>query len=147
MGLVADLVTLVKTKKSAVSPQAPIRHNKAMNASPMAVRKLFVGLISLGCLITAVICCLYTHWTNPVVSVTSRLGLMLGALWLALPSQGDNIAWQKAFPIALAVIVVLAFFKRGGGRMMLFVVPIAIVVGIAAAFIRPRPRRRPPGSR
>ena len=117
-----------------------------MNDSPLAVRKMFVGLISLGCLITAVVACVYTQWTSPVVSVSTRLGLMLGALWLALPKQGDNIAWQKAFPVVMAVIVVLAFFKRGGGRMLLYVVPLAIVVGIAAAFIRPRPKRRRPGS-
>jgi len=106
---------------------------------------MLVGLISLICLITAAICCVFTDWKNPVVAVTSRLGLMLGALWLALPSQGDNFAWQKAFPVVIAVIVVLAFFKRGGGRVLLYVVPLAIVVGIAAAFIRPRPKRRPPG--
>lgn len=118
-----------------------------MNASPLAVRKLIIGLISLGCLTTAVSMYFFSEepLENPVVSVTTRLGLMLGALWLALPSQGDNIAWQKGLPIVLAVIFVLAFLKRGGGRMLLYVVPIAIVVGIAAAFIRPRPKRRPPG--
>lgn len=116
-----------------------------MNASPLAVRKMLVGLISLGCLITAAVCCYYTEWTNPVVSVATRLGVMLGALWLALPSQGDNIAWQKGLPVVLAVIVVLAFVKRGGGRLLLYVVPAAILVGIAAAFIRPRQKRRPPG--
>lgn len=116
-----------------------------MNASPLAAKKLLVGLISVGCLLTAAICCYYTEWTNPIVSVTTRLGVMLGALWLALPSQGESIAWQKGLPVVLAVIVVLAFIKRGGGRLLLYVVPIAIVVGLAAAFIRPRPKRRPRG--
>ena len=112
----------------------------------MALKKRIVGILSLGCLIAAVIVCCYDQWTNPVVAVTSRLGLMLGALWLVLPNQGDNIVWQKAFPVVIAVIVVLAFFKRGGGRMLLYAVPAAILVGLAAVFIRPRSKRRPPGS-
>ena len=80
-----------------------------MNPSPLAVRKLFVGLISLICLVTAAICCIFLEWTNPVVAVTSRLGLMLGALWLALPSQGDNIVWQKAFPFVMGIWLALVF--------------------------------------
>ena len=118
-----------------------------MNSSPLAVRKLLVGLMSLGCLITAASLWAFTEEPakNPAASVTIRLGLMLGALWLALPNQGESVAWEKGLPIVLSVIFVLAFLKKGGGRMLLYVVPIAIVVGIAAAFIRPKPKRRPPG--
>jgi hypothetical protein len=117
-----------------------------MNASPMALKKRIVGILSLGCLITAVIVAGFYDWNSTVVAITSRLGLMLGALWLVLPNQGDNIAWQKFFPVVIAVIAVLAFFKSGGGRVLLYAVPVAILVGLAAVFIRPRSRRRPPGS-
>jgi hypothetical protein len=112
-----------------------------MNDSSLATRKLLVGVLAIGCLVTAAIACWNTHWTNPVVAVSSRMGLMLSVLWWALPKKGESIAWDKAFPVVLAIIVVLAFFKRGGGRTLLYVVPLAIVVGIAAVIIRPRPKR------
>jgi hypothetical protein len=115
-----------------------------MNASPMAARKLIVGLISLGCLATAAGMWIYTgDWNSPVIAVTSRLGFVLAALWLALPKQGENLAWEKCLPAFIAVIVVLSFI-RGSWRVLLIVIPAAIVIGIAAVFLRPRSKRRPP---
>src|SRR5712672_287104 len=115
-----------------------------MDGSPLAIRKLIVGIISLTCLVTAVGLFVFRPdgMGNPATAVAMRLGMMLGALWLALPSQGDNIGWQKAMPIILAVIVVLAFVRNW--KVLVYVVPIAIIVGIVAAFIRPRSNRRPP---
>jgi hypothetical protein len=117
-----------------------------MNDSPMAVRKLIVGIIALSCLATAAGLWIFTDEPakNPVASVTTRLGIMLGALWLALPRQGEHVAWDKCLPVVVSVIVVLSFV-RGSWRVLLYVIPAAIVVGIAAAFLRPRTKRRPPG--
>jgi hypothetical protein len=116
-----------------------------MNDSPMAVRKLLVGIIALACLATAAGLWIFTDepGKNPVTSVTMRLGIMLGALWLALPKQGEHLAWEKCLPGVVAVIVVLSFV-RGSWRFLIYAVPAAIVVGIAAAFLRPRSKRRPP---
>lgn len=110
----------------------------------MAVRRLLVGLIALGCLATAAGLWVFTgDWKNPATSVTVRLGIMLGALWLALPKQGENLAWEKCLPAVIAVIAVLAFV-RGSWRVLIYAIPAAIVVGIAAVFLRPRSKRRPP---
>jgi len=116
-----------------------------MNDSPMAVRKLIVGIIALGCLATAAGLWIFDDdpIRNPVASVTMRLGIMLAALWLVLPRQGENLAWEKCLPAVVAVIVVLSFI-RSSWRVLLIAIPVAIVVGIAAAFLRPRPKRRPP---
>jgi hypothetical protein len=116
-----------------------------MNDSPMAIRKMIVGLIALGCLVTAAGLWLFTDdpGKNPVTSVTMRLGIMLGALWLALPKRGAHLAWEKCLPAVVAVIVVLAFV-RGSWRVLLYAVPAAIVIGIAAVFLRPKTKRRPP---
>ncbi|MBS0262156.1 MAG: hypothetical protein JSS02_09425 [Planctomycetes bacterium] len=110
----------------------------------MAIRKLIVGMLSLLCLLIAGGTLWFSDWTNPLLSVTTRLGLLLGALWLVLPKEGESVSWDKAFPIVIAIFVVLAFLRRGGGRLMLYVIPAAIVVGLAAAFLRPKPKRRPP---
>ncbi len=116
-----------------------------MNDSPLAVRKLIVGVIALICLGTAAGLWIFADepGKNPVTSVTMRLGIMLGALWLALPRQGENLAWEKCLPAVVAVIVVLSFV-RGSWRILIYAIPAAIVVGIAAAFLRPRSKRRPP---
>jgi hypothetical protein len=115
-----------------------------MNGSPLAVRKLIVGIVSLGSLATAAGLFFFTAdgLENPAMAVAMRLGIMLGALWLVLPAQGESLAWNKVFPIILAVIAVLAFVRKG--KILLYIIPIAIVVGIALAFIRPRSKRRPP---
>lgn len=113
-----------------------------MNGSPLSLRKLIVGIISLACLVTAAGLLLFTAdgLGNPATAVAMRLGLILGALWLALPSTGDSIAWARAIPIG--VVVAVACVR--GGRVLIYAIPIAIVVGIVAAFIRPRTNRRPP---
>ena len=123
----------------------PGRYNQAMNDSPMAIKKLLVGMIALGCLLTAAGLWVFTSdpGKNPVTSVTMRLGIMLGALWLALPKQGEHLAWEKCLPATVAVIVVLSFV-RGSWRVLIYAIPAAIVVGIAAVFLRPKSKRRPP---
>jgi hypothetical protein len=113
-----------------------------MDRSPLAVRKLIVGLIALACLVTAAAMWIFTDdpQTNAANAVAMRLGIMLGALWLALPSRGESLAWGKALPAVLAVIAVLALVRNW--RVLIYAIPIAILVAIAAAFIRPRSKRR-----
>jgi hypothetical protein len=45
-------------------------------------------------------------------------------------------------PAVIAVMVVLAFARNL--KVLVYAIPIALVVGIIAAFIRPRSKRRPP---
>jgi hypothetical protein len=114
-----------------------------MNGSPLAVRKLIVGIASLGCLASAagLFCFAADGAANPATAVTMRLGLMLAALWLALPSQGEGIGWRKAMPVILAVVVVLAFVRNW--RFLVYAIPAAIIVGVVLAFLRPRSKRGP----
>src|SRR5690242_8964549 len=73
------LETMVRAHRAS---SGHVRYNRAMNDSPLAVRKLIVGIISLGCLATAGGLWIFADdpVRNPVVSVTMRLGIMLGAL-------------------------------------------------------------------
>src|SRR5262245_5553473 len=99
-----------------------------MNSSPLGIRKLIVGIVALVCLMTAAGLFFFTAdgLGNPATAVAMRLGIMLGALWLALPSRGESIAWQKAIPIVVTVIVVLAFFARSV-KVLAYAIPIALV--------------------
>jgi hypothetical protein len=116
-----------------------------MDRSPLAVRKLVVGLIALACLATSAALWLFADdpQTNAANAVATRLGIMLGALWLALPSRGESVAWGRALPAIFAVIVVLAVI-RVKWQVLVYAIPVAIVLAIAAAFIRPRSKPRPP---
>ena len=116
-----------------------------MNRSPLAARKLIVGLVALACLATAGSLWLFTAdaGTNPVTAVTTKLGLMLAALWLALPTRGESVGWEKALPPLIGAIAVLALIGRNS-RILIFALPAAILAGIALAFLRPRSKRRRP---
>lgn len=111
--------------------------------SPLAVRKLIVGLVALACLATAGSLWAFTAdaGTNPVTAVTTKLGLMLAALWLALPSRGESLAWQRILPPVVAGLAVLALIGRNV-RILVFALPAALIAGIALAFLRPRTKRR-----
>ena len=115
-----------------------------MDGSPLAIRKLLVGILALGCLVSAAGLFLFSAdgKGNPATAVAMRLGIMLSALWLALPASGANIGWEKAMPAIIAVMVVLAFARNL--KFLVYAIPIALVVGVVAAFIRPKSRRRPP---
>ena len=114
-----------------------------MNWSPLAVRKMIVGFIALGCLSTAASLWVFTSdaGTNPLTAICMRLGLMLGSLWLVLPSRGESIAWERALPPVLGGIAVLAIVLRNS-RILIFVLPAAVLAAIALAFLRPRSKRR-----
>lgn len=69
-----------------------------------------------------------------------RVGLLLGAFWLALPARGREAAWARVSPASIAgfalAIVGIAVRPR-------IAVPILIVLAIAAFLLRPRQKERP----
>jgi len=102
------------------------------------VNKVLVGVIALACLAIAAGLYLSDSEQAGLLAAFWRIGLVMSALWLALPKQGEAFAWERAVPVAVGVIAVLGFAKRAP----LIIIPIAIVVALAAVFIRPRPKRR-----
>ncbi|MBW3541680.1 MAG: hypothetical protein KY476_15535 [Planctomycetes bacterium] len=69
-----------------------------------------------------------------------RVGLLMGALWLALPSKNREAAWANfSLPmLALFVGIVVAVAMRPR-----IAIPLLIVLGLAALIIRPRAKERP----
>lgn len=68
-----------------------------------------------------------------------RVGLLLGALWLALPTRTRPAAWANVSPYVVVGVVVALLFVR---QMRIFI-PLLIVVGILGLLLRPRPKRPP----
>lgn len=105
----------------------------------VAVNRTLVGLIALGCLGAAVAIGALDTWENMWCAAFVRVGLLMGAFWLALPSRNREAAWANVSPYTI-VAALLAVFIVARWRTAL---PIVIVVVILALILRPRQRRRP----
>ena len=64
------------------------------------------------------------------IAACTRVGLMMAALWLAIPDMERLSPW--IFGVALALVVVVAVRPR--------LLPFAIVAVVVLAFLRPRIR-------
>ena len=69
-----------------------------------------------------------------------RTGVLLGALWLALPSRTRKAAWANVSPVALIVMLVAAVAFVARPRLLLFAAPVALVLGVLIVLLRPRPK-------
>lgn len=89
---------------------------------------------------------LYNRWSEaagPNVHIAGgglvRAGILTLALWLALPERADQIRWSR-----VAAIVTAGLLLAIRPKVLLFLVPFLVVVGIAVYVLRPRPK---PGER
>lgn len=111
-----------------------------MDSQTLAGKRLIVGIISIVCLAGSALLWLFggNPETNPLLGALTRVGIVLGALWLALPRTGENIVWSRALPPVVAIVVAFAVLRRAGW----WIVPLALLVAIAIVVIRPK--KRPP---
>ncbi len=78
---------------------------------------------------------------DPWQGIFSRVGVVLGALWLALPKDGTLGKWAEVSVLKLVVIVALFIAVVRAPRKYL---PILLAIGAAARFLRPPDKIRPP---
>lgn len=123
-----------------MAESALLSHNVGVKHFQLAEKRNLIGIVALACLATAAGLWIFT--VNPVqnqfLAAVSRVGIVLAALWLALPPRGEKLALGRAGPILVAAAILVAL----SGRRLLYLLPAAIVVGVALAFLRPRSRRR-----
>jgi len=114
-----------------------------VNVAHLSAKRNVLGILALVCLVAALALWLFTadpeH--NALLSVVTRVGIVLGALWLALPAVGTGWAWQKVGPVLIIAIALTAL----AGRRLRYVLPVAIVVAILLVFLRPRPKKNGAG--
>ena len=109
----------------------------------VTINRSLVGWLALAFLIGFVV----TFFTGPKESVDlwqgicSRVGVMLGALWLALPKDGTLGKWAEVSLLKLAVIIVMFIAVIKSPRKYL---PFLLAFGAAARFLRPPDKVRPP---
>lgn len=96
-------------------------------------KRVWVGLLSAGFLLAAVVAA-FQPGREALHAVLLRVGLLLGAFWLALPSKDRPAAWAKFSPWTIAGIVALAVFLP----RLKFVLPVLIAFAGIAWLVRPR---------
>ncbi|MCY2963949.1 MAG: hypothetical protein NT069_09945 [Planctomycetota bacterium] len=105
----------------------------------LATKRLLVGIISLVCLALSALVWIFgaDPQSNPVLGSLTRIGIVLGTLWFALPREGENVAWSKALVPIVGLVVVIAMMRRASWWLL----PAAVVIGIAIVIIRPKKKR------
>jgi Ca2+/Na+ antiporter len=102
---------------------------------------VLVGVCALLCLFGAAAMWIFTAdpESNLLVSALMRVGVVLGSLWFVLPAKGESIAWDRALPVLVIVLVLAAFLRRA----FFYLVPVLLAIGLAVLYLRPKPKRRP----
>lgn len=110
-----------------------------MTEQRVTVSRPLVGVITLGCLAAAFGVALVDSWENLWCGAFARVGLLMGAFWIALPSRHREAAWANLSP-----------YTVGGALVAIFVVarwraalPIVIAVVVIGLMLRPKNRGRP----
>jgi hypothetical protein len=103
------------------------------------VNRTLVGVLAVICCAGAIAVALAAPEQEALGAACLRVGLLLGAFWLALPTSSRPAAWANVSPYVVVAIVVALLFVR---QMRVFI-PLLLVVGVLAFFLRPRPKKRP----
>ena len=108
----------------------------------VTINRSLVGWLALASLVGAGVAFrLETDEVTLWQGVFSRVGLVLTALWMALPKDGTlgrwaNVSLTTLIGIVIALLVVVRNPKQ--------YVPLLLVAAVVARFLRPREKPRPP---
>lgn len=109
-----------------------------MTDQRVPVNRPLVGVIALSCLVAAISIGVVDTWENMWCAAFVRVGLLMSAFWLALPSRHREAAWANISPYTF-VGVLVAIFVVARWKSAL---PIVIAVLAISLMLRPRRRRR-----
>lgn len=123
-----------------------VRHNQCMDDSDAAIRRMLVGLLALALLTASVVL-----WILPGASTNQatamwrggcgRMGIVVAALWMAMPTRSRPAAWANLNPRSVAALGLAALAIKFPLKLLL---PLAGILVIAGFVLRPRRRVRPP---
>lgn len=110
-----------------------------MSESITRIGRTQVGIIAATCLGIALGIWTFFPENEALLSAFLRVGILMTALWFAVPAKGAELVWEKILPVLAGGLVLIALAKR----LLIVALPLAIAVGVAAYFLRPRHKERP----
>lgn len=102
-----------------------------------------VGILTAICFVTAIVLFLFfsdENWSKLWTGAFTRVGLLLSAVWFALPTRDRPAAWASVSPLTFVGLIVAVFVIARYPRI---IIPAAIVLVIVGFVLRPRHKRRP----
>jgi hypothetical protein len=123
---------------------------QSMSDRKVPINRTLVGLIALACLVTAGAMFFVsrsesgadTPWGSEMWRAGfTRVGLVMGAFWLALPSRHRDAAWANVSPAMF--LGILAGIAAVAVPRLRFLLPILAVLGVVDYVLKPRGKQRP----
>lgn len=116
--------------------------------NPIAdINRPLVGIVAVTCIVVSLAMRLMSVEHEAVYAALMRVGLVMGALWVALPALGDSSFFEKLTPLIAVGMILLAVLQK----RFLVLMPLLAVILVIGVVLRPRPkerpRTRPPGVR
>jgi len=117
-----------------------------MNDEKITINRSLVGILALLCLGAAI-----AIWLANPDSQNGRLwlagfvrvGLVMCAFWLALPSRHREAAWANVSPTILIGMVAAILVAALRPKMARVVIPILFLLAVLSVVLRPREKQRP----
>ena len=97
-------------------------------------KRLLIGLITVGCLIAAVVSALVGDWQTASTAALIRVGIVMAALWLAYPRIQRRAFWKRSSRRIIVGLVLVALTIK----QLRFILPTVAVVLIVLWFVRPK---------
>ncbi len=117
-----------------------------MDNSDAGIRRLLVGLLALALLTAAALLWIFQGAsTNQATTLwragCGRMGVVVAALWLAMPTRSRPAAWANLDPRSVAALGLAGLAMKIPPKYLLLLGVILVVAGFV---LRPRRRVRPP---
>ena len=117
-----------------------------MSDGKITINRTLVGMLAIGCLTAAAAIWIFAQTTDGEDNremwrgAFTRVGLLMSAFWLALPTRDREAAWANVTPMTFfGILLAIA----GIAARPKVVVPALIVLAVLGAVLRPRPKKRP----
>ncbi len=109
----------------------------------VAINRALIGIIAITTLVGAGTCWIFAGSQNIWTGACLKVGLVMAALWLALPAVSRHGNWGRASLGTVIGFVALVLFLTGKRVDIRIVLPMLIGIAIAVTVLRPKSKIRP----
>ena len=99
-------------------------------------KRALVGLLAIGCTVVAGVV-LTIDVSSAFGAALLRVGLLLGAFWLALPTKDRPAAWARVSPWTVGIVVAVALLLPSAKP----IIPVLVIGVLIGWIVRPRNRK------